>query len=221
MNYRLTNLFLHEGIVTKENSVYNGQTYMWVSAQLYIEKRGANPARLPAFFFMQTDDCKPYKKYCEPVPNQPGLFKVNEVSLQKDITDGKALDQFGLPCDLLHVSDVFAITLPTAEPMVRLDNTGKPVLSKNNDIIPVTSITLHLMKIRDDNTGEMVWSEEPETAKNNILQRSYAPYSKYSNTPKTQMAAAPADPAPAAPAAETDAERKARLEAELAALNAK
>jgi hypothetical protein len=171
---------------------------------------------------MQTDDCKPYKPYCEPVPGQTGLFKVNEVSLQKAINEGKAVDQFGMPCDLLHVTDVFAITLPTSEPMVRLSNDGKPVLSKSGDIIPVTSITIHIMKIRDDNTGEYVWAEEPEVAKQNILQRSYAPYSKFNNRPQVQMAAEPAEQAPTAPtetATETDEERKKRLQAELAALS--
>ena len=212
MKYVFKNLILQSGTVPMTARSHQGEPYSWITAELFNESDPfGNPARLPRFYILSETLVTMFKPYCEPLtgPNvAPGTLKVNEVSINKAIAEGTCPD-------IMHISNVFMVEWPLAEPYVRLDRASRqPVTNKDGRITPVQSLTLYLKKTFDPDTNEWQWVEAPADVARRVLERSYQP----ANTIQPSAAAQPAATEPQAPAAQTAEQIAAAAQAQVAAL---
>lgn len=223
MKYQLKNIRLSSGTVQTPGAFF-GQKYQWLSAELYNDEDiFANPGRLPRFYCMTDDVVNLYKPYAKPdtTPGAlPDTLLVDEAILKQAITEGKVPD-------LLHISQIHTCTVTLDAPYARVyradvvdpathvtvHKKNDFIKSGNNDVIPVTQLTLYLKKKYDpeaaavDPTKAWSWVESPENVARRVLERSYRRY----DVSATQ--AAPAEAPIAQPADTTNAEVAAARQA--------
>lgn len=229
MKYLLKDIVIFEG--TFERGARKGQKYHWLRAALYNETNfRANPRQLPLYFAFQDDEVNMYMPYAKPNEQRPGQYIVNSVdikqAMQKAAQDGEPMP------DLLHIDNMFRFTMELSEPYVRVynaqvkdQNTGQVIHEKGDPVIaegqtkpvPVKSVSVMLMKVFDNETGESAWRDDPAQEVRNLLERSYKPYEPQATAPVAQAVAAEAPETQAE--AETPEQKAARLQAELDALS--
>jgi hypothetical protein len=209
MKYKLQNLIYQEGVTPADARSHKNEKYAWITAELFNEADPfGNPARLPRFYIMEPGLIERFKPYLEPIPGSDSK-KVNEASMQEAINKGDCLP-------LLTVSNVFMVEWPLAEPYVRLDReTKQPILNKNGDIVPISTLVLYLKKTQDVDTNEWQWVESPASVATRVLSRSYRPLALIQGANPAATAAGTTAPEPSS-AEETPEQRIARLQAELA-----
>lgn len=225
MKYLLKDIVIFEG--TFERGTRKGQKYRWLRGSLYNEtKFRANPRQLPFYFAFSPEEVDMYMPYAKPNAQRPGTFNVNDVDLKAAIEKGEEVD-------LRHVDNMFKVTMPLPCPYARIYNaqvknpdTGALMHDKGDWVVaegqtqpvPVQELTMYLMKVVDNETGEITWRDDPAQEMRRILERSYKPFVP------TVGDAAPAAPAATAPEdanamqpGETPEQYAARLKAQLEA----
>lgn len=231
MKYLLKDIVIFEG--TFERGQRKGQKYRWLRAALYNETNfRANPRQLPLYFAFQDDEVNMYMPYAKPNPQRPGQYTVNSVDIEQAMQ--KAEEERKPMPDLLHIDNMFRFTMELSEPYVRVynaqvkdQNTGQVVHEKGDPIIaegqtkpiPVKSVSIMLMKVFDNETGEGTWRDDPAQEVRNLLERSYKPYEAQPAAPAAPTATAPED-ANAMQPGETPEQYAARLKAQLEAASA-
>lgn len=201
--------------------------YKWLRGRLYNDTDdSANPRQLPFYFAFNAKEVEKYEPFARADANRPGAFIVNEVDMQNAINEGKIKD-------LLHISNIFKITVPLTMPYARIYSadvvnaqTGAIEHSKGEWVtaegqtepVPITELSMYMKKIIDNETGETNWRDDPMTEARRILERSYKPYTK------TNTVSAPITPQVPTQQTqqqeETPEQKAARLRAELEALGA-
>lgn len=230
MKYLLKDITIFEG--TFERGQRKGQKYRWLRASLYNETNfRANPRQLPLYFAFSEDEVGMYMPYAKPNAQRPGSYTVNSVDIENAMKADSTIP------DLLHVDNMFKVTMPLPCPYARIYNaqvrdatTGAVLHEKGDPIIaegqtqpvPVQELTMHLMKVVDNETGEITWRDDPATEMRRILERSYKPFvptadqAQTATAPEAPTASAPTDPTAIQPG-ETPEQYAARLRAELEA----
>lgn len=169
--------------------------YKWLRGRLYNDTDdSANPRQLPFYFAFNAKEVEKYEPFARADANRPGTFIVNEVDMQNAINEGKIKD-------LLHISNIFKITVPLTMPYARIysadvvnTQTGAIEHSKGEWVtaegqtepVPITELSLYMKKIVDNQTDETKWRDDPQIVARRILEKSYKPYVR-SNTIPTPM----------------------------------
>lgn len=221
--------YLLKDIVIFTGTNSRGQ-YKWLRGNLYNETNfRANPRQLPFYFAFSPEEVDMYMPYAKPNAQRPGTFNVNDVDLKA------AVDKGDIP-DLRHVDNMFKVTMPLPCPYARIYNaqvkdatTGAVQHEKGDWVIaegqtqpvPVQELTMYLMKVVDNETGEITWRDDPAQEMRRILERSYKPFVPQvgQTAPAAPTATAPED-ANAMQPGETPEQYAARLKAQLEAASA-
>lgn len=182
MKYKLTNLVITKG-TNKQGE------YVWMRVELENESdifANAFNSNRPSMNIFDQDLIKQYfMPYAEPNAERPGTFKVNEESVKKAMEEGKCPD-------ILHMNNVFSVTMPLPQPYGRIYRadvkdtaTGAIVHKKGDWVIPegqttptaITQLTLNVRMCIDNETGERSYpaNGSPDRILRNTLETMYRP----------------------------------------------
>lgn len=168
MKYKLTDIIVHKG--TFERGLRAGQPYYWAQASLFNDEDPlGNPAQLPAFFL--------FGKVAEQLSKYGKIVTLNEekVILVDDGLLKKAVKDEEIP-NYRTISNVFPTKVQLTGQWIRVDSMGKPVVGKSGAVVPFEHLVVYAKKVRDADTGELTWVEDPQSIANRILERTARPY---------------------------------------------
>lgn len=219
MKYRMVNILIFKG----KNS--RGQ-FSYAQSDLKLEDPRLRQSRTPRFYMLDDDTTKLYEPYAEAVTDAAILnqyrvgkieqvLKVNEVSLQKAIDEGKCID-------LLHIDNIVRYTYELDEPWAPIYNRDTVVngitykagdfrRGDNGEIVPVKALILYIARYFDPDTNTWEYLDPPEEVAHRILERGYK---RYTTTPPTVAVEATvngAEPATTDPTASLTQEQKDEL----------
>jgi hypothetical protein len=179
MRYQLVNINIH----TARNQRGN---YSWLEAELNRDDDPfANPSQLPRYYLLNEFVVNAYKQFAT----------VNQELTQRYATNPNRKDANGavlnvlsvtdlskLPENLSHVSGVVRTTVPlegiwgavyTADNPQTGAKAGDFRRGQNGEVTPVRELILYVKKIKDNETGEEMFQEDPALIARRVLERRY------------------------------------------------
>lgn len=180
MKYLMQNILIMEGTNSRGK-------YRWMQADLFNDDDiFDNPAQLPRYFNMTPQVIDLFmpaaEKDAEASDEKITVYKVNEATVEEAIKNKKYADaDVVVRGDILHIDRVFPLEMALTGVWGRINrrnitnDKGELIAKKgefrkgeNNEVIPVTAITLYLKKNKEDN-----WVDDPKIILGRVLERGY------------------------------------------------
>lgn len=228
MLYLLKNVQIFEGTNTRGK-------YHWLRGELYNDKNIRMNGERRMYYSTSEDECQLYLqagvcvKNADQSDDNVTVYDVNDASLKNEIKAGGKLEDFG---DIRHINAV-KVTWPLSgvwariyrsdviEKGVLVHKKGDLRLTETGQIAEYRELSFYLATDIDSDTGERIYSQNPQEVANRVLERGYVKLeTQQTTTPTVAQPAAPT--APTAPEAQPAAEQKTpeQLQAEIEALKA-
>lgn len=217
MKYLLKDIQIFEGTNSRGK-------YHWMQGVLFNDKNVRMNGERRMYYSTSEDECMLYLnanvcvKNAENSTDAVTVFDVNDASLKEAMQPGGALEDYG---DIRHVNAV-KVTWPlngvwaqkyrqdVVENGVLVHKKGDLRMSETGQIMEFRELSFYLATDIDEDTNDRIYSQDPQTVANRILERGYIKL----DGEQVQIQTAPI--APKAP--EQPAETTEDLEAQIKAL---
>lgn len=219
MLYLLKNVQIFEG----KNS---RGLYHWLQAELLNDKNIRMNGERRVYYSTSEEECKLYLDAGVCIRNNEAsstditVYDVNDTQLKKEIQPGGKLEDYG---DIRHINAV-KVTWPlngvyaqtyrqdVIENGQLVHKKGDLRISETGQIAEFRELSFYLATDIDSDTGERIYSQDPQRVANRVLERGYIKL----ETPTQTSQPAVAQPATATqqePAAQTPEEIQAQIDA--------